>query len=411
MASARSGVLGQGSFFREKILLGMSFGEYLRSLVTPFNLVATAILAIGVPCLVYRFAAGLGASTNLSQAYPWGLWIGFDMMTGVVLAAGGFTIGASVQLLGLKEFHAIERPAILTAFIGYVMAVVGLLADLGRPWNIVMAIVNAGSASALFEIAWCVMCYTTVLLLEFTVPFFEWLGWKRIHAILKKSLLGLTVLSVMFSTMHQSALGSLFLLAPTKLHPLWYTPFIFIFFFISAILAGISMVIVESALSHKVFATRMEGHEGNHVDVNKLTIGLGKAGAIVAFAYFFLKLQGVVDGHAWGYLWSGYGALFLVETVGFVLVPSLLFAYGARHEKVKLIRFAGAMTVVGIVFNRLNVSIIAFNWQNPVRYVPSWMEVAVSLSLVTVGVLAFRWVCNRMPILWEDPAFASRDEK
>jgi Ni/Fe-hydrogenase subunit HybB-like protein len=407
MASARADTLGQHSFFREKILLGMSLPAYLRSLVTPLNAVAAVILAVGVPSLVYRFAYGLGASTNLSQAYPWGLWIGFDMMTGVVLAAGGFTIGASVQLLGLKEFHAIERPAILTAFIGYVMAVVGLLADLGRPWNIVMAIVNAGSASALFEIAWCVMCYTTVLLLEFTVPFFEWLGWRRIHAVLKKALLALTVLSVMFSTMHQSALGSLFLLAPTKLHPLWYTPFIFIFFFISAILAGISMVIVESALSHKVFARRLEGEP--HVDVNRLTIGLGKAGAIVAFAYFFLKLQGVVDGHAWGYLLTPYGALFLVETVGFVLVPSLLYAYGARHGKVGIIKLAAAVTIAGIVLNRLNVSIFAFNWQHPVRYWPSWMEVSVSLSLVTIGVLAFRWVCNRMPILYEDPAF-SRDE-
>lgn len=407
MASARTTALGQPSFFREKILLGMAPAEYLRSLVTPFNLVAAAILAVGVPCLVYRFAAGLGASTNLSQAYPWGLWIGFDMMTGVVLAAGGFTIGASVQLLGLKDFHAIERPAILTAFLGYVMAVVGLLADLGRPWNIVMAIVNAGSASALFEIAWCVMCYTTVLLLEFTVPFFEWLGWRRIHQVLKKALLALTVLSVMFSTMHQSALGSLFLLAPTKLHPLWYTPFIFIFFFISAILAGISMVVVESSLSHKVFARRLEGQP--HVDVDRLTLGLGKAGAIVAFAYFFLKLQGVIDGHAWGHLLTGYGALFLVETVGFVLVPSLLYGYGARHGKVRVVRVAAGMTVAGIVLNRLNVSVFAFNWQNPVRYWPSWMEVAVSLALVTVGVLAFRWICNRMPILFEDPAF-SHDE-
>ncbi len=407
MDSARSDVLGHPSFFREKILLGMSLPDYLRSLITPFNAVAAVILAVGVPSLVYRFAAGLGASTNLTQAYPWGLWIGFDMMTGVVLAAGGFTIGASVQLLGLKEFHAIERPAILTAFIGYVMAVVGLLADLGRPWNIVMAIFNAGSTSALFEIAWCVMCYTTVLLLEFTVPFFEWLGWRRIHAVLKKALLALTVLSVMFSTMHQSALGALFLLAPTKLHPLWYTPFIFIFFFISAILAGISMVIVECALSHKVFARRMEGQP--HVDVDGLTIGLGKAGAIVAFAYFFLKLQGVIDGHAWGYLLTGYGALFLVETVGFVLVPSLLFAWGARHGRVKVIKVAAAVTIAGIVLNRLNVSIFAFNWRNPVRYWPSWMEVSVSLALVTVGVLAFRWICNRMPILFEDPAF-SHDE-
>jgi Ni/Fe-hydrogenase subunit HybB-like protein len=167
------------------------------------------------------------------------------------------------------------------------------------------------------------------------------------------------------------------------------------------------MVVVESALSHKVFARRLEGQP--HVDVDRLTIGLGKAGAIVAFAYFFLKLQGVVDGHAWGYLPTGYGALFLVETVGFVLVPSLLYAYGARNGRVRLIKIAAAMTIFGIVLNRLNVSIFAFNWQDPVRYWPSWMEVAVSLSLVTVGVLAFRWICNRMPILFEDPAF-SHDE-
>jgi Ni/Fe-hydrogenase subunit HybB-like protein len=211
----------------------------------------------------------------------------------------------------------------------------------------------------------------------------------------------------MFSTMHQSALGSLFLLAPTKLHPLWYSPFIFIFFFISAILAGLSMVIIEMGLSHRVFARRMEGQP--HVNVDRLTVGLGKAAAIVAFAYFFLKMQGVVDGHAWGYLLTGYGALFLVETVGLVLGPSLLFAWGARHEKPRLIRFAAVLTVIGIILNRLDVSIFAFNWQNPVRYVPSWMELSVSLTLVTVGVLAFRWVCNRMPILFEDPAFSDHE--
>ena len=404
MASDQTQSLGGSSFLRDKIFLGMSFPDYLRSLVTPMNLVAAIILAIGVPCLIYRFAAGLGATTHLSQAYPWGIWIGFDMMTGVVLAAGGFTIGASVQLLGLKDFHAIERPAILTAFLGYVMAIIGLLADLGRPWNIFMALVNAGTASALFEIAWCVMLYSTVLFLEFTVPFFEWLGWRKVQMVLKKTLLALTVLSVMFSTMHQSALGSLFLLAPTKLHPLWYSPFIFIFFFISAILTGLSMVIFESAISHKVFARRMEGQ--SHVDVNKLTIGLGKAAAIVAFAYFFLKMQGVIDGHAWGYLLTPYGALFLFETVGLVLIPSLLYGWGARNGNIKAIRVASVLTLLGIILNRLNVSVIAYNWQNPVRYIPSWMEVAVSLTLVTIGVLAFRWIVNRMPILFEDPAFA-----
>jgi Ni/Fe-hydrogenase subunit HybB-like protein len=398
---ANATAVAQHSFVREKILLGMSWKEYLRSLLTPTNAVATFILIIGVPLLVYRFAAGLGATTNLSQTAPWGIWIGFDMMTGIVLAAGGFTIGSAVQLFGLKDYHGIERPAILTAFLGYVMAVIGLLADLGRPWNIIMALFNFGTASVLFEVAWCVMCYTTVLLLEFTVPLFEWLGWKRIHSVMKKALIALTVLSVIFSTMHQSALGSLFLLAPTKLHPLWYTPYIFVFFFVSAIIAGLNMVIFESALSHRIFQTRVD----HHVDVDKLTIGLGKAAAVVMFAYFFLKLQSLVDGHSWGYLATGYGAWWLVEVVGFVLLPSLVFAYGARNRKVKLIRAASVIGVLGVVLNRLNISVIAFNWNRVDRYVPSWMEIWVSLTLVTIGVLAYRWIVNRMPILRGDPAF------
>src|SRR5512147_2079431 len=230
------------SFVREKIFLGMETGEYLRRLVTPFNLVAAAILAVGLPLTVLRFSRGLAATTHLSQTSPWGIWIGFDMMTGIVLAAGGFTIGATVQIFGLRRYHAIERPAILTAFLGYVMAVCGLLVDLGRPWNVVQALFHYGTASVLFEVAWCVMCYSTVLALEFTLPFLEWLGWERLLAPLRKALVALTVLSVVLSTMHQSALGSLFLIMPTRLHPLWYSSTIYVLFFVSAVIAGICMV-------------------------------------------------------------------------------------------------------------------------------------------------------------------------
>jgi Ni/Fe-hydrogenase subunit HybB-like protein len=398
------------SFLRDRVLLGRTLGEYVRAQLTPFNLVAAAILAVGLPVLVLRFWKGLGATTNLSQSAPWGIWIGFDMMTGIVLAAGGFTIGAAVQIFCLERYHAIERPAILTAFLGYVMAVLGLLADLGRPWNIIQALFHYGTASVLFEVAWCVMCYTTVLLLEFTLPFFEWLGWQRFAAPLRKALIALTVLSVIFSTMHQSALGSLFLIMPTRLHPLWYSPIIFVLFFVSAVIAGICMVIVESTLSHRIFSHRVGGR---HANVDELTLGLGKAGALVTFAYFFLKLQGVVDGHAWHHLATGWGAWFLVEIVGFVLAPCLLFAYGVRHAKVRAVRVAAVVGVLGIVLNRLNVSVVALNWQAPHRYVPSWMEVMVSLTLVTIGILLFRWIINRMPILGDTahPRAAAHDRR
>jgi Ni/Fe-hydrogenase subunit HybB-like protein len=385
------------SWVQERILLGMTFREYLKSLWTPFNVVCAAILAVGLPVLVYRFAAGLGATTNLSQTQPWGLWIGFDMMTGIALAAGGFTIGATVEIFGLDEYHPIERPAILTGFLGYMLAVIGLIADLGKPWNMIGIFSNNGTQSVLFEVAWCVACYTTVLALEFSVPFFEWLGWERFYRPLKKALLGLTVLSVMFSTMHQSALGSLFIIAPGKLHPLWYSSQIFLFFFISAVIAGICMVVVESTISHKIFS---EQFEGRHVDVEKLTLGLAKAGAVVMFAYFFLKLQGVVDNHALGFIGVGfYGKWWLVEMLGFVLLPSMMFAWGARNHHVNVVRVAAILGVLGIVLNRLTVSLIAWNYNQAIRYWPSWMEIAVSLALVVAGVLAFRWIVNRMPVL------------
>jgi Ni/Fe-hydrogenase subunit HybB-like protein len=385
------------SWVQERIFLGMSFRDYLRSLWTPFTIVAAAILAVGLPVLVMRFWFGLGATTNLSQTQPWGLWIGFDMMTGIALAAGGFTIGAAVEIFNLEEYHPIERPAILTGFLGYMMAVIGLIADLGKPWNMVGIFSNNGTQSVLFEVAWCVACYTTVLFLEFSVPLFEWLGWERFYRPLKKALLALTVLSVMFSTMHQSALGSLFIIAPGKLHPLWYSGQIFLFFFVSAVIAGISMVIVESTISHKVFS---EQFKGQHVDVEKLSFGLAKAGAVVMFAYFFLKLQGVIDNHAIGFIGVGfYGKWWLLEMLGFVLLPSILYAWGARNQNILAVRIAAILGVLGIVLNRLNVSLVAYNWNQEVRYWPSWMEISVSLALVVIGILAFKWIVNRMPVL------------
>jgi Ni/Fe-hydrogenase subunit HybB-like protein len=163
------------------------------------------------------------------------------------------------------------------------------------------------------------------------------------------------------------------------------------------------MVIFESSISHKVFPKQFEGQ---HIDADRLQLGLGKAAALVMFAYFFLKLQGVIDGHAFGYLATGWGAWFLVEILGFVLLPSMMFAYGSRNGKVKVVQVAAVIGVLGIVLNRLNVSVIAYNWAQPVRYVPSWMEIWVSVTLVTIGVLLFRWIVNRMPILREDPRFA-----
>jgi Ni/Fe-hydrogenase subunit HybB-like protein len=205
----------------------------------------------------------------------------------------------------------------------------------------------------------------------------------------------------MLSTLHQSSLGGLFLMAPTKLHPLWYSPFIPAYFFISSIAAGLSMVIVESALSHRAFQNRVD----HHVNIDTLALGLARGASIILFAYFFIKVQGVVDGGRWSLLNTGYGYWFLVEVLGFILLPSMLFAYGARNHRVTLVRWTAAWSVLGIIVNRLNVSVIAMNWNVPDRYIPSWMEVMVSITLVTIGISAFRWIVNRMPVLKELPEY------
>jgi len=384
------------AWMEKNIFLGMPFGSYLKSLLTWQNLLLAFIILPGLYLLGYRFYAGLGATTNLTQQQPWGIWIGFDMMTGIALAAGGFTVGAAVEIFNLKKFHAIERPAILTGFLGYLMAVFGLIADLGKPWNMVGIFQYNGTQSVLFEVAWCVALYTTVLFLEFSVPLFEWLKIERLYKPLKKSLLALTVLSVMFSTMHQSALGSLFIIAPGKLHPLWYSQMMFILFFVSAAIAGLCMVIVESAISHKVFSSRVD----HHIDILGITIGLAKTASILLFAYAFLKLQAVIDNHALEFIGVGFhGKWWLVEMLVFIALPCGLLAFGSKRESLPIMRWGAAIGVLGIVVNRLNVSVIAWDWKSTNHYVPSLIEVWVSLTLVCIGVVMFRWIVLRMDIL------------
>jgi Ni/Fe-hydrogenase subunit HybB-like protein len=280
------------------------------------------------------------------------------------------------------------------------------MADLGRPWNLPVPIFFSwGGPSVMFEIAWCVVLYLTVLGMEFLPPVFEWLGWPKARMWAVRMTIGLIVFGVMLSTLHQSSLGALFLMAPTKLHPLWYSPFIPAYFFISSIAAGLSMVIVESALSHRAFQSRID----HHVDIDRIALGLARGASIVLFCYFFIKVQGVADGGHLALLSTPYGYWFLFEMLGFVLLPSMLFAYGARNSNVTLVRWTAAWAVLGIVVNRLNVSVIAMNWNQPDRYVPSWMEVMVSLTLVTIGVSVFRWIVNRMPVLRELPEYADSD--
>jgi Ni/Fe-hydrogenase subunit HybB-like protein len=388
----------------DKILMGYSVRDYLRSLVTPWNALAAVILAVGIPVTVYRFAFGLDAATNLSQTSPWGIWIGFDVLSGVALAAGGYTMAAAVYIFGLEKYRPVVRPAVLTGFLGYLFVVIGLLADLGSPWRLpVPVFYSFGTQSVMFEVAWCVALYSTVLAFEFLPQLFEWLGWSQARAFTVRFALPAIILGIVLSTLHQSSLGALFLLAKDKIHPLWYSPYIPLFFFISSIIAGLSMVIVESSLSHRAFRDQLDPDK--HVDLDGITLGLARGAAIVLFAYFFLRLQGFLDGGRFDLLPTAYGAWFLFEMFGFILGPALLFGWAARTNRAAVVRGVAAWTVLGIVVNRLNISVVAVNWSRPVAYYPSWMEIVISVTIVTIGILTFRWIVNRMPVLRAHPAY------
>lgn len=372
----------------------------LRRFLTPFNLVAALVVAAGVALAIVRFTSGLGGMTNLSDTNPWGLWIGFDVLCGVALAAGGFTLATTVHIFRLERYQPIVRSAVLTGFLGYFLVVVGLCFDLGRPWRLPNPIIgNFGVTSVMFEVGWCVMLYLSVLFLEVSPAILEWLGWSRVRTWSLRLTIILGVSGMVLSTLHQSSLGSLFLIAPGRLHPLWYSPYLPVFFFVSAAAAGLSMVIVEGALSHTFFHDRIAPAARDNFD--SLTLGLGKAASVVLFAYFGIKVVGVAAGHHWDLLTTPYGLLFLVEMLGFVALPCLVFAWGYRNQQVRAVRVAAVLTVLGIVFNRLNVGVIALGWRADQVYIPSFAEVATSIVIVMAGVVLFSWFVRRMPILDE----------
>jgi Ni/Fe-hydrogenase subunit HybB-like protein len=378
----------------------------VKTLFTPFNVVCGSIIIIGIVITILRFTIGLGAVTNLSNDNPWGLWIGFDLLVGVALAAGGYVTSAAVYLFGMKKYHSAVRPAVLTGFLGYSLVVFALSYDVGRPWRLPYPfIIQQGTTSVLFEVAGCVALYLTVLFLEFMPAPLEWLGLKKARELAVKLTLALTIVGVMLSTMHQSSLGALFLIAPSKLHPLWYSSYLPVFFFISSIIAGLSMVIFESTLSHHYFADKMdETHLNEHEGV---ALGFGKAASLVLAGYFIIKVMGIAGSNNWRLLGTSYGVWFLVELIGFVALPSFLYAVGVRNKDLGLIKWTAAWTVVGIVINRLNVCLIAFNWQLPSakRYFPHWMEIATSVFIVTIGIVIFRFIVTRMPIFYEHPEY------
>ena len=376
-------------------------------LLTPFNIISIPIIITGVILIVIRFINGIGSVTNLTQEVPWGLWIGFDVVTGVAFAGGAYVLTFMVYILNLHKYHSIVRVTVLNGFLAYVFYAGALLLDLGRPWNVINPIIgnDFGTSSVLFLVAWHFLLYMIAELIEFSPAVAEWLGAKRARKFLSGMTIAAVIFGITLSTLHQSGLGALYLMAKDKIHPLWYSEFIPVLFLISSVFAGLSMVIFEGSISHKVFFNQIS--KKNHDAQNGIVLGLAKICAAAMFAYLFMQLLVFIHGKRWDLLNTTMGYWYLIEMIGFVILPMMLYVYSYKKKNITLVKVAAIITMLGIILNRLNVTVIGFRWDAAIRYIPTWMELVVTLTVIFTEIWIFRWVINRMPVLSESPAWVN----
>jgi len=418
----------------------MSHQDYYRPplrLFTPGNGVLIAIMGIGLMAAAYRFIQGLGATTNLTDQYPWGLWVAFDVICGVALAAGGFTTAAVVYIFWGDKFHGLVRPAVLTGFLGYTFVAVGLMVDLGLPWHIWHPIIFWPKHSALFEVAWCVMLYLSVLALEFLPSVFERFGWIKLQQLFDRFVPAFVVLAlswftyimshsvvwaaiafvvlallaiflpklirgpggvpilliiagILFSTAHQSSLGTLFLLTQDKLSHLWWTPMLPVNFYLSAVAVGFAMVVFEATLSAKNYRLVVEEHALQ---------GLGHILMYILLVNFVIRVADIAARGQLPLIYSRMGLLFIAEMMLGIIIPMILLAT-PRFRAQTWLRFAAAsMVIAGLIFNRFNVTLLAMNRPGEGFYFPGLIEFVITMAIISAIIFFYNIMVKMFPVL------------
>lgn len=353
------------------------------------------LVGIGALASLVRFIFGLGVTTNLNDTYPWGLWISFDVVTSVPLAAGAFTIGIVAHVFHIKKLEPLVRPAIVTGFLGYSLVCVGLLLDLGQPQRGINVLRYWNLHSPMFEVSMCVMAYTTVLTLEFLHPVAEKFGWHLPLRLLRTLELPFAILAAMISTLHQSTLGTFFLIAVDKLHSLWYNPLLPLQFWLSAIFTGLSIVIFEASLVHKYMG---------QPDESDLLATLTKIIPWIMGVYLCIK--------AYSLAFLTHGplfdrpvllTLFLLEIgVGVILPMGMFFTRRIKSDK-KLQLRAASMVIFGLVLNRFNVSMFGMEQPGQIIYAPSLIESLVTIGIIAAHILFFVLIAKYFPVFEHHP--------
>lgn len=357
--------------------------------VTPTHGVLTVLTLLGVVCMLVRFFTGFGLVTNLSDEWPWGLWIGFDVMTGVALAGGGYGMAIIAHIFHREKYQPVVRGALLTSLLGYLLVMAGLLLDIGRWYNCWVPFVSWGTSSVLFEILWCLSLYTTVQVLEMGEIVTERFG-KRFHSAIKKIMPVLLILGVIFPVLHQSSLGALFLIAETKMYPLYWSEYIPIFYLMSSFFVGPAVICVESSL-----ARRFYGHQIRIETIH----GLAVIGTRVMALYFLLKWYDLFDRGLVGMAFSGTweSNVFLMEMLIGVLIPILVVYSRWGQTRGGLITY-GFLTSFGLVINRLATIFVGLSPGRETTYFPSIWELFVTIGLLSAGCLLYSFIVENLNI-------------
>jgi len=384
--------------------MGLTWQEYARKIVTPFNVFAALVLLIGLPLIAMRFIFGLESVTHGSHDYPWGLFLGWGLFGGVPLSATGFVIGSAYYIFGFKGMKPIVRLALLVGLLGYFFSVVYLLIDLGRPWRIYYPMaISFGTVSVLFLVAWHVAVYLMVQLVEFSPVILKWLNANRFRKWAVLLTISMTIAGIILSTLHQSALGAMFLIIPSKLHPLWYSPYIPVFYLAQSIYAALCMMIVVTSVVYTWYRNRCGTTFLNRY--NHVTRNLAMASSVAIYIYVALKIIGLVHGDVWWMLDSPYGYWYLVELIGLTLLPGIILTLGYKVSSNGALRIGAIFALIGIMVNRLNVTLVAFNYNRPDHLwniIPTWQEIVIVLTITILHILVLRWIIGRMPVLSDD---------
>lgn len=382
-----------------------------RQFLTPGTLILIIIMTIGYGYALVRMLTGIGTVTNLDTTHPWGIWIAIDVASGVALAAGGFTVAALVNIFGRKQYEALERPALLTAWLGYSFVGAGLLFDLGRYYNIWHPAIYWQGNSVLFEVGICVMTYLTVLTVEFmptllagiakhiderswwTKPLLRFeKGIAKLRVFVRKILPIFVIAGVVLSFMHQSSLGSLMLIAPTKVSPLWWTPILPVLFLLSAIMVGFPVVIFESISAAKAFRRPPE---------MELLAPLSRIIPFILAIYGTVKLVDLFVRNDLSVftLNAGHTIAWLLEFGIGVVIPFILLVQKQVRESQRWLFIAVAMIIAGVVLNRLNVFLVGYSVVHGGSYFPAVGEIAITAALISTIIFLYRFFANFFPVL------------